>query len=412
MNRIFHYLVLYSVILVSGGLIYAVHKDIIIITLLVFCFLVILLGKVRIDRRFFYLFALVSMLLLFTSIYTNGSLSIQTVFNYLLRFLLAYVAYKWDKERAYERVIKLILCLSIFSLIGFLFTGILGVKLPGFLFFSSQEYPAYHFNIFYAYAENYHSGRNIGIFNEPGVYQTILNFALMIMFFRPPMSMINIRSKVIVVLVVTIISTFSTTGYINMAVIILFYVLTNRKKDTASKRLKIISIISSIAFIFYINFASESSSIFHTIISKISEDGQINFGASTGLARIESMKADTKIALLHPFGLGYTEYSRVWKSFVEVNIIDTSSVSGITIAMATIGIHTTLLIYGYVAISFLNNNKNPFEFIVFVFVLIFNGLSQPGLIFPLYIMYAISRKSTGDMRIKRPQTNKGTIEVY
>lgn len=119
--------------------------------------------------------------------------------------------------------------------------------------------------------------RNFGIFREAGVYQVFLNFALIFeLFFKK--TKVNIFT--VIVLFLTIISTFSTPGYIAALIILFAFFISPSKKsmplDVSIKKNKriiassliIIIIISFFIFLFNDNFKEMVLGTF----DKVSED--------------------------------------------------------------------------------------------------------------------------------------------
>jgi hypothetical protein len=80
--------------------------------------------------------------------------------------------------------------------------------------------------------------RNWSLFREPGVYQMYLNISLMFMFFYKNNKIEFIR---LMVIIMAIFSTFSTTGYIVMCMLVLLYIF-HHKTNSKGKMLVFITI--------------------------------------------------------------------------------------------------------------------------------------------------------------------------
>lgn len=107
---------------------------------------------------------------------------------------------------------RLILFLSIFSLIVFIMTLFPNGVLRRFpILDKTSNLPAYFVGFSFAYAPRpFFIARNLGLFWEPGAYQTYLVFALICeMFFYPEKKLINQ-----IILTITLITTLSTTGIV------------------------------------------------------------------------------------------------------------------------------------------------------------------------------------------------------
>ena len=140
--------------------------------------------------------------------------------------------------------------------------------------------------------ENYISiYRNYGVFREPGVFQIFLNLALMLLFFQN--SHINFRLWQMCVLVITILSTISTAGYIVMAILLIMYLGTSRQPK--EKQLILISIVSAVmVMMIYVDSGQ-------VLFSKIGNKDNVSW-----ISRISAITANLSIAAEHPFwGAGW-----------------------------------------------------------------------------------------------------------
>lgn len=86
------------------------------------------------------------------------------------------------------------------------------------------------------------SGRNGGIFWEPGAYQVILNIALAL-----HLNTVTKIDKISVVLIATILSTFSTTGYIVLTIVISLFSV---RHGLSVKKILLFAAIIVFAFLF------------------------------------------------------------------------------------------------------------------------------------------------------------------
>lgn len=110
----------------------------------------------------------------------------------------------------------------------------------------------YSYSTFILYSHCVGSFRNGGMFWEPGAFMVFLNLALLFEVLSKKVSLFKI-----IVLSAAIITTFSTTGYIALAltIILLLFTKYERKIDKTKKR--IVLVISIIAFLILLGFFGE-----------------------------------------------------------------------------------------------------------------------------------------------------------
>lgn len=158
---------------------------------------------------------------------------LQLFVYYLVGFLLVAVLEKEDFKRVYTNVLTVLASVSIciwslqlLNLVSSTTETILGFTYRHFLYNS----------IF--------ATRNSGIFWEPGAFQFFLNLGL-IFVFELKNNIKNYRFKQIA-LTVAVLSTQSTTGYLILALIYIYYVAINRDRMiNKSKRIKyIVSVVA------------------------------------------------------------------------------------------------------------------------------------------------------------------------
>ncbi len=148
--------------------------------------------------------------------------------------------------------------------------------------------------------------RTFGIFWEPGVFHMYLNLALMFeLFYKKRISWRNV-----IILLVSVLITLSTTGYIVSAWILVVYFCLERKKSLTRKNMIIISVIFvglMVAF-FAMDFTFVGESVFGKLSNQ--EDG-------SWIARAASVFVNLDIFFDHPvFGVGMNQINTemMWRS--------------------------------------------------------------------------------------------------
>lgn len=149
-------------------------------------------------------------------------------------------------------------------------------------------------NLFFAVVHNSsYFNSNFGIFWEPGAYQTFINLALYFQLFV--LKDLNIRR--ITIFLITIFTTFSTTGYLAALLLFGIYLISNRDKTkiTIRKRRKLIISITMLLIIGLIAFSMLPNNIVFKVFGKLEAivnpnliNENIAYGSTT--ARIEALK--------------------------------------------------------------------------------------------------------------------------
>ena len=134
--------------------------------------------------------------------------------------------------------------------------------------------------------------RNYGIFREPGVYQFFLNLALIFLLEKPDMS----KSWQFYAILLAMVFTFSTAGYILCMAIILVYFFLDRLEIKLETVVPVALGVVAVLFLFSRGIIKADSNIFTKLFSS---------NASTN-SRFGSIAVDFHIALLSPvFGSGF-----------------------------------------------------------------------------------------------------------
>ena len=134
--------------------------------------------------------------------------------------------------------------------------------------------------------------RNYGIFREPGVYQFFLNLALIFLLEKPNVA----KSWQLYSLLVAMVFTFSTAGYILAIAIVLVYFFLDRLQIKASTVLPMLIAILVVGSLFSRGIIKADSNIFSKLLTS---------NSSTN-SRFGSIAVDFHIAKMSPvFGCGF-----------------------------------------------------------------------------------------------------------
>jgi len=148
--------------------------------------------------------------------------------------------------------------------------------------------------------------RSFGIFWEPGVYQIYLNIAVVFLLFFQN----DIKGKQLIILAVAIVLTFSTTGYIVLALIIVVYTFFNpQEKELKKHYIGVITLIVLVSLVL-VQFLG-----YELVIDRV-------FGKLTGTnssrdaSRLGSIIVNTYIFIQHPLaGVGMKNMEAVFVKY-------------------------------------------------------------------------------------------------
>lgn len=180
-----------------------------------------------------------------------------------------------------------ITCLSVYSLVC---TYVLKFFTSGFgVVSNSSGVSFYNYGLCYVHIGNSYY-RNFGLFREPGVFAYFICMAIVLLLTINTNNENRRRDSFsLIVLIITLISTFSTTGYLALAVIIVW--LTLIKKNI---QLKTVCVLLALTII----MAFFTSRAIENPLSKL------NKNSSSFQFRIETVRTAMGLIVQHPLGLG------------------------------------------------------------------------------------------------------------
>lgn len=376
-----NYVLVYLLIIISGSHVFSLasEKHLVIIFIVITIVWTVLTNR-KTDIRFALYLVLFSGFLLLINLYTNGSLSITSVVGTIIKLMLAYLILKIVGDRFVDTYIYLVSALAAVSLFGYfsdtfhLFDGVIS-KLPrvgdigyeGFL---------------YVYRFHAHIDRNNSIFYEPGAYQIFLNAALfMLMFLR---TSLTVYSKIFlfILLLITLITTFSTTGYLIFTVILFLFLIKSEEVSVYYK----ITFVGVGVLIFFGVFHEQ----FYTVIfEKIDRYLSIQHITDKKDLRSFDLLVDLEIFKRHVFGVGYDNYFNLVSSIGNTHSSHGSS-NGVSKTLAVYGLPFSLFLFSsyYLAIRMLLG-KGMISIIPFFALLMF-FVGQSFYVFTPYCLAIIA----------------------
>ena len=237
---------------------------------------------------------LMCLMVLCTHFAVEQELNLKYFFECLVilqAYLICTVIPVQDFKRAFVNVMALLALVSVLGFgLRYVYPGIVKV-LPVITNTSDYKYGSLLLTTI-PHDMLYVTFRNYGIFREPGVYQFFLNLALIFLLEKPDVA----KSWQFYALLLAMVFTFSTAGYILCIAIILVYFFLDRLEIKLETVVPVALGVVAVLFLFSRGIIKADSNIFTKLLSK---------NASTN-SRFGSIAVDFHIALMNPvFGSGF-----------------------------------------------------------------------------------------------------------
>ena len=215
-------------------------------------------------------------------------------FLYPCYFVCGYlVAKKYDKDAFYVAVEKITFVFAILSLVGmsvYFIKPSLIYSFPTYTYNDATHRTIFFFN--YLFSGSWMAVRNSGMAWEPGAFQILLNIAFQVSIQTHEKKKLFFR---VCIYTLAIILTRSTIGYVILAINIVSLLKRHKK-------------YIPLAFIvFVLGLALIIPELMYQIEYKL-------FGSHAFNARFEPMINAIKSSWYRPFGLGSTEYNKIYES--------------------------------------------------------------------------------------------------
>lgn len=391
-SAIYHYFIIYILLLFQGGVIFKPFLDYFTIGAILLSGWFVFKRKLLkgfIDKTLIFIIML-GIILLLTNFVSRGSLSIYSVLFIISNFMLVYFVYHYNKVKFCHRLVKIVVFMSFVSLIYYISSLFYLDLIKSILIKLTYEGSTFYWSPFFSILDR-DSSRNIGIYGEPGLHQIVANVVLYLLLFYDEKELLlksNVRIRYIIVMLLTIGTIQSTTGYITAMVLLIGYTL--QKKDIQKRKIKKLFFLISIMMIMVISYQGTDNFLEKSFLNKImNSDGNIDLNVSTGRSRTVSMDADIHLALDYPLGAGFEVYNKEWRNYLTEWIPDSASPVGLTKSLATIGIVATSMILWFYMHFAWKNRKSLIAYIVYLFMIINTSLSQPLFWYPIFIIVSL-----------------------
>jgi len=301
-----------------------------------------------------------------------GFVSIPGAINFFARFLTGYLIVKFVGNRFADTYLKVIYYLSLISLAFFAYVMLSG-NIPSI--FTIDKYN--HSVIIYNHLTTLDGvKRNSGMFWEPGAFQGYLNLVPMLFIDRLP-ELWKKHKKECIVLILALITTGSTTGYI-VFFMILFYQFTFKQKNILFGIVTSIVLIGSFLFVF-----SKTDFLGKKVNEQYENAMKMNVQAGeVSTSRIGSAIIDWHYIQKHPlFGNGLHAKTRWADHYFLGTKGMTGYGNGFTWMTASMGI-VFMIVYFFLLYKNLPFNRfDKWWFIILIFLLL---QGEQFLNFPLF----------------------------
>lgn len=332
--------------------------------------------------------------------FTQGGIGLGFCYEIILKVLIVYAAILSNPQKFMTRFIKVVVVFAVISIFGWI-QQIVGLDLmsklaPAYRDYSTQyswvngyriERPLYVHGILLYTTSDWEPMRNVGIFTEPGIYQMILNTALCVLLFFADKVHIKEKTKkrYTVILVLTVLTTQSTTGYFAIAFLFLCSLLFDKSAHSGQKKNIITFIVAGVTVLAGdFLFRGEDSLFYKAIISKVFSEGTFSITESTGIYRMAGIGMAIKAMIENPFGLGVDK----WDIFKAQSLVGT--VGGFPFVLgAILGVIPLAITLIWIFSPLKYIKKNVIGIIVIVFLYFNTSLAQTSAFYPTLIMLPI-----------------------
>ena len=264
---------------------------------------ILLLQQRKLKPDMIFVFIIIAGSFLISDIFNSEPIinTFKCLFSFVTVFFLVN---RYDPERIKNSYIEIMYLISWISLILFALFTILP-SLSNINVVINAAGNAY--SNLYIYTHSSLLQRNQSMFWEPGAFQTFVNIALLFEILKD-----NTNIKKIFIFTIAVITTFSTTGYIALALCFLLLLIKNNRRDRKNKQLRraIILFVFIAAILIVYNydlfFDRSKNSVFGKIVNFFENDQIANNTMSSSTIRYYSFVKSIEAFFRKPiFGWGY-----------------------------------------------------------------------------------------------------------
>jgi len=335
---------------------------------------VLMYHRIKQDFYVFAVFVASALLLIFVSQYSVlGFVSWLGAFNFISTFLFGGIIVYLLGDRFPYKLFIIVSYIAIISLILYPFFNLLNLRPPGILFGDSRW--TY---IIYSYAEQHHF-RNCGLFWEPAAFAGVITLCTAINLHQLPY-LWKVHKMKVIAIVVALLTTLSTSGYIIFFLIAIYYLLFFVKDKTIAFTL--LPVLFVIGIVVYTNASFLQEKVEYQGSGTLTQN-QREFSNT----RFGSFIFDLHYIKKHPIvGNGFDETTRYADDPDLIELIkagiNLANANGFSNYIACLGIPFMLvyLLLSFKAISEIDNKVA----IITLFVILLSLFNEQWLNFPLF----------------------------
>lgn len=384
-KALFQYICLYILVALNGSMLFIRSKNLIIYAIFCVYAFLMLLGKKYREKEPWILVFILFTLTVFVRL-VSGEIGLEYFFLNSAQILIVFLGIQVDKRNFCRRFVNLVVFLSIVSLIfwgiNFISDGILKNVFSTVTVFENKNgiVDNYYGVLFYTFSEQFGLERNAGAFSEPGRYQGILDGALWILLFMG--NAINYKKRntylFIGIIILTILSTQSTAGYLSLLAIIIAYLVNGKNEDKTLSKFMISIIVLIILYFVWDMVMNGPISVFDSVIVDKIQNTDINEATSSGGARLRMIQACLDAIIEKPWGSGTVS--------VSGNIV----AAGMFKFWAAYGVIPGIIFCFWILYPFIKFRYSIAEILAFSFIYINLGISQTFMFYPGLLIVPVS----------------------
>lgn len=248
---------------------------------------------------------------------------------------------------------------------------------------------------------SYGVNRNFGPFWEPGVYSIYLSLAALFCLIDNQK-----LTKRVLLLMVGVITTLSTSGYVMIFLLILYYLFGNSKKIRDVKKNWMRYVVASALIISFLSLISYNDVLNHILFSKLNKN---NFEYTSTIARTASIYGNIDIWLKNPFfGIGPTRLQEYYNQYLfSQGFLENSNTNGLLMVFSMYGtIFGLCVVLGIVKLA-LSLDETIIGKIVILALFICMFISEPlttSCMFNIILFYGLNGDSYNG-RMQRKNCN-------
>lgn len=336
---------------------------------------------------------------------TGGEAGITYIMRFASCSFLALATYYVDPQNAVRRFIDFTTIMAIISLVFYAISLAVPETLKSILGLSFRQTVTFGTIWENDYVWSYYGGllyclgrdpRNCGIYLEPGVYVTLLLSVMFLLVFYGHLiykDNLAVLRRLFFILV-TIITTASTAGFLCLAVILISVVFERNDLSKVNqqkiKRYCLYAIIIAVLAIISDFVLRGSDSLLNTVVfDKLSNISIDNYTGDSGSTRLVVILTAMEALKHYPLGAGAARMTEIASSF---GFGTSGAGCGLFYYLGVLGIIGWLSIVGYIIWPTYKYKKSNVSFIAWLIIYIISTISQGQIFTPIFIIVSVAMK--------------------